>query len=39
VVPVIADGVATGVDVEAARLVATHRLAELVSGMSEVLGL
>ncbi len=39
VVPVIADGPATGADVDAARLVATHRLAELQLGMAATLGL
>jgi phosphomannomutase len=39
VVPVGSLGAATPDDVEAARLVAGHRLAELTTGMSEVLGL
>ena len=39
VVPVIADGAATIADVDAARLVAAHRLAELKAGMAETLGL
>jgi phosphomannomutase len=39
VVPVIADGPATTADVDAARLVAAHRLAELKTGMSLALGL
>ena len=39
VVPVIADGPADAGDVEAARLVATHRLTELRDGMATTLGL
>jgi len=39
VVPVISDGVACAVDVDAARLVAEHRLNELKAGMAETLGL
>jgi phosphomannomutase len=39
VVPVIADGTASTADVDAARLVAAHRLAGLKSGMAETLGL
>ncbi len=39
VVPVISDGTPDHADVDAARLVAAHRLAELTSGMSAVLGL
>jgi phosphomannomutase len=39
VVPVVPDGPATTADVDAARLVAAHRLAELKDGMSAALGL
>lgn len=39
VVPVVSAGAASAPDVEAARLIATHRLAELSTGMSDVLGL
>ena len=39
VVPVVAEGVAGPDDVEAARLVAGHRLADLKAGMAAVLGL
>jgi phosphomannomutase len=39
VVPVIADGTAATADVDAARLVAAHRLAELKDGMAATLGL
>ncbi len=39
VVPVLADGPAEAADVDAARLVADHRLQELRTGMAEALGL
>jgi phosphomannomutase len=39
VVPVISDGAPDHADVDAARLVAAHRLAELTAGMSAALGL
>jgi phosphomannomutase len=39
VVPVTSDGAPDHTDVDAARLVAAHRLAELSAGMSAVLGL
>ena len=39
VVPVVAAGVAGPDDVEAAQLVAGHRLADLKAGMAAVLGL
>ena len=39
VVPVLSDGTPDHADVEAARLVAAHRLAELITGMSAALGL
>jgi phosphomannomutase len=39
VVPVTSDGTADHADVDAARLVASHRLAELSAGMAEVLAL
>ncbi len=39
VVPVISDGAPDHTDVDAARLVAAHRLAELTAGMSAALGL
>jgi len=39
VVPITSDGVPDHTDVDAARLVAAHRLAELKAGMSEVLSL
>jgi len=39
VVPVVSDGAATSDDVEAARLVAGHRLAALKEGMAATLGI